>query len=228
VPLIPACIITLLVGVVIGAINGFFIVNLGINAFIITLGSMTILSGLTFGITGGNVIVNLPPALLTFGRQELFGLPLAIYYGWTLALVLAYVYERTPIGRYLLFVGGNRDAARLAGLPVTQIRFLAFVFSSLISAFAGIVLASKLGAIDPTIGPSYLLPPYAAAFLGTTAVQIGRFNVGGTVIAIYMLIIGITGLLLMGSDPWVSDAFDGGALIVAVTFAGLAGRKAAD
>jgi ribose transport system permease protein len=84
---------------------------------------------------------------------------------------------------------------------------------------------TRFGAVDPTVGPSYLLPPYAAAFLGTTAVSIGRFNVAGAVIAVYLLIVGITGLLLLGAGPWISNVFDGAALVAVVAFAHLAGRR---
>ncbi len=225
-PVWAACAAALAIGVGIGAINALFIVGLGINAFIVTLGSMTILGGLTYGVTGGNIVIGLPNGLIRLGQAHILGLPDSVYYGWVLALILWYLYEYTPVGRYLLFVGGNPEAARLAGLRVDRTRFAAFVASAALSAFAGIVLAAQLGAVDPTLGPSYLLPPYAAAFLGTTTVQIGRFNVGGTVIATYLLAIGVSGLLLLGVSPWVSDVFDGAALLAAVAFARLATRTA--
>lgn len=227
VPVVPAVIVAIGIGVLIGAVNGFFIVVVGINAFIVTLATLTLLEGLVLGITGSNVITDLPPELLAFGRTDILGLPAAIYYGWILAVLLYYVFEWTPFGRHLLFVGGNRDATRLAGVPVNRVRIAAFVLASTLAAFAGVILASKFGAIDPTIGGSYLLAPYAAAFLGTTAVSIGRFNVGGAVIAVYLLIIGITGLLLLGAAPWISSVFNGLALLAAVTFAQLAGRRGA-
>jgi ribose transport system permease protein len=223
-PVWTACLAVLAIGIGIGAVNALFIVGLGINAFIVTLGSMTILGGLTYGVTGGNIVIGLPNQLLALGQSSFLGLPTSVYYGWLLALLLWYLYEYTPIGRYLLFVGGNPDAARLAGLRVDRTRFLAFIASAGLSAFAGIVLAAQFGSVDPSIGPSYLLPPYAAAFLGTTTVQIGRFNTVGTVIATYLLAIGVSGLLLLGVSPWVSNVFDGAALLAAVAFARLATR----
>lgn len=225
-PVLPAALAVIVLGAVLGAINGFFVVQVGVNAFIVTLGMMTVLGGLTYGVTAGNIVIGLPSGLLAVGQSVVLGLPDAVYYGWVLALIMWYLYEFTPIGRHLLFVGGNPDAARLAGLPVRRIRFSAFVSSAVLSAFAGIILAAKLGAVDPTLGPSFLLPPYAAAFLGTTTVQIGRFNIGGTVIASYLLTIGVSGLLLLGVSPWVSDVFNGAALLAAVAFARLATRTA--
>lgn len=224
-PLPLAIAATLAVGIVVGLVNGGLIVIVGVNAFIVTLGSMTVLGGLAFGITGGAVIVDLPQSLLNMGRDHLLGLPLAVWYGWAAAAILWYVFELTPLGRYLLFVGGNAEAAELAGVPVRATRMTAFAGSALLSAIAGVVLAAKFGSVDPTIAGSFLLPPYAAAFLGTTVIQLGRFNVLGSIVGSYLLTIGITGLLLKGADPWVSDVFNGAALMAAVTFARLVSRR---
>ena len=209
----------LAVGVVIGAINGLIIVVAGVNAFIATLGMLTVLGGLTFAITGGSVVVGLPTGLQSFWRQNILGIQLAVWFGWVLALVLLYIFEWTPLGRYLLFAGGNRDAARLTGLPVKMLRFGSFAAAGLLSAVGGLILAGTLGAVDPSVGPAYLLPPYSAAFLGTTTILVGRFNILGTVIGLYLVTVGITGLELFGAAQWVSDVFNGGILIVAVLFA---------
>jgi ribose transport system permease protein len=225
VPLVPAILITLVVGILIGLVNGLLIVVVGVNAFIVTLGAMTVLVGFAFGITRGQVIVDLPSSLLAMGRAHFLGLPLAIWYGWLLAALLWYVFELTPLGRYLLFVGGNAEAAELAGVPVRVTRVTAFVGSAVLASVAGVILAAKFGSVDPTIGGSFLLPPYAAAFLGTTVIQLGRFNVLGSIVGAYLLTVGITGLLLSGADPWVSDVFNGAALMAAVTFARLVGHK---
>lgn len=224
-PLPAAIVISVATGLVIGLINAVFIVLLGVNAFIVTLGAMTVLGGLAFGITGGAVIVNLPAGLLSLGRAHFLGLPLAIWYGWVIAAMLWYVFELTPVGRYLLFVGGNAEAAELAGVPVRATRVAAFAGSGLLSGVAGVILAAKFGSVDPTVAASFLLPPYAAAFLGTTVIQLGRFNVLGSIVGSYLLTVGITGLLLQGAAPWVSEVFNGGALVIAVTFARVVSRR---
>ena len=223
-----AMLVALVTGIAVGTINAILIVMVGMNAFIVTLGMMTILGGLAVAITGGLTVAGLPDALLMFSRQTIvFGLPSGVFYGWVLAAVLWYIYEFTPFGRYLLFVGGNPDASRLAGVPVKRVRMFAFVGSGLFGAFAGIVLVGTLGAIDPSIGSQFLLPPYAAAFLSTTTIQIGRFNVLGTLIGLYLLAVGITGLQLLGVASWISDVFNGGALLLAVGFAQLVRIRAA-
>jgi ribose transport system permease protein len=220
-PLPLAIVLTLAFGATVGLANSFFVVGLGINAFVVTLGSMTLLGGLTTWVTGGQLVNEVPHQLTDFARGDWFGIPSAVYYGWALAVLLWFVFQFTPVGRYLLFLGGNAEASRLAGISVKRVRTGAFVAAGLLSSIAGILLVGKLGVADPTVGPSYLLPPYAAAFLGLAAVQLGRFNVVGTVIAVYLLTAATTGLLLLGAEAWVSEVFNGAALLLAVSFARL-------
>jgi ribose transport system permease protein len=147
-------------------------------------------------------------------------LPLIVWIGWLIAAVIWVVFEFTPLGRYLLFLGGNANAARLAGLRVGGLRSVAFIAASTIGGgIAGVLLAGSLGSVDPSSGSSYLLAPLTAAFLGTTTIQVRRFNVIGTLVGLYLLAFGITGLQLEGIQGWISDVFNGAALIVALAFA---------
>ena len=218
-------VVAIAVGIVVGLINGFLVVKVGVSSFITTLGMMTALTGVAIAVTNSRQIYNLEGPMLTVARYKILDFPLRTWYGWALVVVLWYVYERTPVGRYLLFIGGGRDAARLAGLNVDAIRIGSFLASSIVAALTGIVLTGFLGGIDPNIGPSFLLQPFAAAFLGATALHIGRFNAVGTIIAIYLLVVGITGLTLLGAERWVNEVFNGGALVLAVMFARLVGRR---
>jgi len=221
VPLVPAILIGTLIGAGVGCVNAFLVVGLGVNAFITTLGTGTVLNGISYALTNGVVISVSPSApLLTFARLNVVGrLPIGVIYGLVGATILWYFYEYTPFGRQLLFVGASPDVARLAGIRVGRVSASAFVIAGLIAGFAGVLFAGSLGAVDSSVAAQYLLPPYAAAFLSTTAIQIGRFNIIGTVIGLYLLAVGITGLELFGVSPWVGDAFNGGALIVAVAVA---------
>ena len=221
VPVPLAVLVSILTGVVIGAINGFFVVVVRLNAFVTTLGMMTLLEGIAFALTNYRVLFGLPDSLQWLSRNTIAGLPQSAYFGWILLLILWYVYEFTPLGRHLLAIGENADNARLSGIRVDSIRFGSFVAAATISAIAGVLLAGELGAMDPTIGPQYLLTPYAAAFLGSTTIQIGRFNAWGTLIGLYLLVAGITGLQLMGIPTWVSSVFNGVALLTAILFARL-------
>lgn len=209
----------LLIGLVAGAISGFFVVIVGVDSLIVTLGMVTLLTGLANAITGSNLVTAIPKSLETFSRAKFLGLPSAVWIGWAVALVVWYVFEYTPVGKYLAFIGGSRPAAKLAGINVSRIRFVSYLAVGLLSSLAGVMLAGTLGAMDPSSGGAYLLAPYAAAFLGATAIQPGRFNIMGTLVGLYLLAIGIQGLNLIGVQGWISDVFYGGALLLAVSFA---------
>lgn len=227
-PLGAAVVAVLAVGAFVGLVNGLFIVRFGVNAFITTLGTGTVLTGLTLAVSGGQILTGVPDGVTNFAAGELFDLTWPAYVALGFSVVLWYVYEHTPVGRYLFFVGEGREVARLAGLPVRQLRWLAFVFASGIAAACGILAAGQLGSADPSIGPNYLLPAYAAAFLGATTIKPGRFNAFGTVVALYLLVTGVTGLELAGAASWVEQVFNGSALVIAVTFARLVSREAAE
>jgi ribose transport system permease protein len=209
----------LLVGLAAGAVNGFFVVVVGIDSLIVTLGMVTLLTGVANAITGSNLVTAIPDSLETFSRTKLLGLPSAVWIGWAIALAVWYVFEYTPVGKYMAFIGGSRPAATLAGINVGRTRFVSYLAVGLLSSLAGILLAGTLGAMDPSSGSAYLLSPYAAAFLGATAIQPGRFNIMGTLVGLYVLAIGIQGLNLIGVQGWISDVFYGAALLLAVSFA---------
>jgi ribose transport system permease protein len=219
VPAGAAVIAALLVGAAAGAMNGFFVVVVGVDGLVVTLGMLTLLTGVGNAISSSNLVTSIPSSVVQVADWRFLQLPAVVWIGWATAGIVWYVFEYTPVGRSLLFVGGNLSTARLAGLRVTSLRMWAFVAAGLIAALAGVLLAGTLGSMDPGSGGAYLLSPYAAAFLGATVIQPGRFNIAGTLVGLYLLTIGINGLNLIGIQGWVSDVFYGGALIIAVTFA---------
>ena len=153
--------------------------------------------------------------------HDFLGLPLSFWYGLVLSVGFAYLLKWTPIGRHIVFVGANREVARLAGINVNRIRAGSYIAASIVAALAGIMLIATVGGFDPTASPSYLLPALAAVFLGTAVVMPGQFNPLGTLIGIYFLETGIIGLQLLGYSGWVQDAFYGAGLVAAVTVAHL-------
>ncbi len=223
--LIPAIIVTLLVGLLIGSVNAYLVVRIGVSSLIVTLGMGTLISGIGFGISHSVTIGGISPNLLTAMQTTVFGLPIAFYIGLFICFVLWYVLGYTPLGRHLLFVGEGRQVARLAGLRVDSMRALALITTALICTIAGIMQAGVVGAADPGGGPPYLLPAFAGAFLGQTVINPGRFSPWGVFVATYFLVTGITGLQLLGGAGWVQDVFYGGALVIAVTLAQLVARR---
>lgn len=219
-----ACIVALAAGLLVGMVNAAFIVGLGVDSFIVTLGTGTLLTGVALGLIPA-AVAPISEGLVTVMRTQLFGLQMAFYYGLALTILSWYVFSHTPLGRYLYFVGSGNNVARLAGLRVDALRVLALIGSALIAAFAGVVLAGLNGSADPTVGASFLLPAYAAAFLGSTVFFPGRFNPWGTFAAVYFLVTGITGLQLMGIASWIEPVFYGGSLVLAVAASRIAQRR---
>jgi ribose transport system permease protein len=216
--------VALAVGLLVGAVNAFFVVVARVESIVVTLGMGTLLVGVSVGVndqsTGG-----ISQGLVNAVRDQLFGIPLAFYYGLGLTVIAWYVFSYTPLGRYVYFVGAGRDVARLSGIAVDRIRVGAFLTSGLTSSLAGVMLAGWLGAADPNVSSTYLLPTFAAAFLGASVIRPGRFNPWGTLIAAYFLVTGVTGLELLGLAGWIEQVFYGGSLVLAVAFSRLAGRR---
>lgn len=214
-----ACLIALVACMGAGAINAFFVVYLDVSSFVVTLGTGTLLIGLSQWISASNVVSFQDELFSKIALQPFLGMPVSFWYGIGLALFIAYVLAYTPLGRHMLFVGANREVARLAGIRVNGIRTGAYIVSSLLAGFSGIILVSALGGFDSTSSGQFLLPALAAVFLGTTVVQPGQFNPIGTMIAIWFLWTGIFGLQLLGFAGWVQNVFYGAGLVVAVALA---------
>lgn len=220
---VPAIALTLATAVLIGLINGLLVVRVGINAFIATLGVGTVLSGLTIWMSNGTVVYQgIPDLLLAIGRTQLLLLPLPVFYMIIVIIVFSYIMGHTPFGRYIYAVGGGREVARLAGINTDLLTVLAFTLSGFMAGIAGVLETATVGAAHPDVGPQFLLPAFAAAFLGATTIQPGRFNVLGTVVALFLLAVGIAGFQQLGAPFWVSPVFNGTALLIAV---GLAVRR---
>lgn len=218
--------VALAAGVVVGIVNGFFVIVMDVDSIVATLGMGTLLTGIGVGVnnlsTGG-----ISDSLVSAVRHEIFNIPALFYYGLGATALVWYVFEYTPIGRYLYFVGAGRDVARLSGIRVDAVRFGSFIASAFMAAIAGVTLSGLIGAADPNIAMHFLLPAFAAAFLGATAIKPGRFNAWGTLIAVYFLVTGITGLEFLGYSGWVEQVFYGASLILAVAFSRLAARRLA-
>jgi ribose transport system permease protein len=217
--------LAILAGALLGLVNGVVIVKFKINAFVTTLASGTVMGGLVIWYTGGAPIYQgVPESLTRLARGYLFGIPLPVVYVVLVAAVLWFVLGRLPVGRRLYAVGGNRRAAQLSGIPADRILIATFVASGLLASISGVVLGSQLGSVVPGGETAYLLPAFAGAFLGATAIEPGRFNPIGTVLAAYALSVAVSGLQQLGAPFWVQPVFNGAILIIAVGLSGYAAR----
>jgi ribose transport system permease protein len=211
--------VALLASVAIGVLNGFFVVKLKINSFIATLGMATIV-GAFQQIATGNTQPNPPTgkAWNDIAQYDVGGFQIVIFFLLAIVLIAWWALDHTPAGRYLYAIGGNREAARLAGVPVGRWTWLSLIASSTICGVAGVLYSSQNGP-SLTFGAALLLPAFAAAFLGSTQLFPGRFNVWGTIIAVFVLATGVKGLQFVTGVQWLSDMFNGVALLAAVGFA---------
>lgn len=214
-----AIIVAILTGAAVGALNGFIVVRLRVNSFIATLGVGSIAAAFQVIVSDNNQ--PLPPSSTTWSNLTQIswgGFEIVVLYLLVLAVIAWWALEHTPFGRYLYAIGGNADAARLSGVKVGKWTWLSLVISGTLAAVAGVAFASLLGP-SLTFGQGLLLPAFAAAFLGSTQLKPGRFNVWGSVIAIYVLATGVQGFEYVTGVQWLADMFNGVALIAAVAFA---------
>ena len=216
---IPAAIVGVMMATLMGLIVGVLVAKFEVHSLIATLGTATILEGVLNRLSEGRpVLIPVDHAL-----ADMRNWPWPIVYGAMIALVMWYVLEHTPLGRRLHAVGSNTQAARLSGIPVKRMIIYSFMLSGFLAGLAGVLQLARDSGGNPQNGPGLLLPVFAAAFLGATAIK-RTFNVWGTVIAVLGLAFTVSGLVLNGSRPYVEDWFNGGALLVAVAFTAYMGR----
>ena len=204
---------------VIGIVNGFVVVRLRVNSFIATLGMGTILAAVQSIVSGNTQPI--PPINTVWSdltQLNVGGFQIVFVYLIILGLIIWWLLEYTPPGRYMHAVGGNADAARLSGVKVGHWVWASLIASATISGVAGVLYGSQSGP-SLTYGPGLLLPAFAAVFLGSTQFKPGRFNVWGTLLSIYVLATGVQGLEYVTGVQWLNDMFNGVALILAVAFA---------
>ena len=226
VPLVAAVGLGVLIGLAVGLINATVVVGMKIDSFIATLATGSLIQALITLVTNDTPIsdVKLAGGFSKIGQTTSQGLILPVLYVAIVAVGIWYLLEHTATGRRLYAVGFNQDAARLAGVKVRRLQFLALVTSGVLAGLSGIVLASILGGGSPTAGTPYLLPGFAAVFLGATQLKNGRFNAGGTLIAVLLLGTGTTGLGLANAPQWSGALFVGVVLIAALMVTGLQRR----
>lgn len=226
VPLVPAVLLGLATGLLIGVANAIVVVVMRIDSFIATLATGSLIVALITMATGGTAIIStkLQGGFAKIGQTNIQGFTLPVLYALVVAIAMWFLLEHTATGRRLYATGFNPDAAKLAGVRVNRLRFVSLVVSGSLAGATGLVLASTIGSADPNAGTSYLLPAFAAAFLGATQLKHGRFNAFGTLIAVLLLGTGTTGLALANAPQWAADMFVGIVLIASLAVTGIQRR----
>ncbi|BAV51137.1 sugar ABC transporter permease [Mesorhizobium sp. 113-1-2] len=215
--------ITLAVGIAIGAVNGLLITRLNVAPFIATLGVLYVARGLALLSSDGRTFPNLvgKPELGTtgfgfLGAGRLVGLPVSIWILIVVALGAAYLARYTPLGRHIFAVGGNERAARISGVRVNMVKMFVYMFSGFCAAIVGLIISSELMASHPATGESFELNAIAAAVLGGTSMSGGRGTIGGTIVGAFVIGILSDGLVMMGVSSFWQMVIKGLVIIVAV------------
>lgn len=213
-------------GILVGALNALLITRVGVNAVITTLGMSIILDGVINEKTGGLAVTgNIPLSFSEFGSTNWFGIPKIAFVLALIAIAVYYVLNHTPYGRYLYAFGSNREAAKLVGIRTKLTLGITFLISGALSGAAGVLQVARAGSADPKVGDTFTLPALAAAFLSAAAMRPGRYNVAGTLVAIFFLAVLNSGLNLAGSPEYVNNYVNGAALIVGVALAVRLGHR---
>ena len=223
------CLAVLAVGAFVGLMNGILVTVIGIDSFIATLGTGTLLYGFNQWYTGGQqVLAKFPEAFANLSQTIYLGsvgIPAPALYVLVISIFMWISFEYMPVGRFLYVLGANPRAAELNGIRARKYVTLAFVVSGLLAAFAGIILQTQLQVGQSSVGQEYLLPSFTAALLGATSIRPGRVNVWGTILAVAVLAVTVAGLNQMGAPFFVDPLFNGAMLLLAVGLAVTAARR---
>lgn len=227
--------IALVVGVAIGAINGLLVTKLGVAPFIATLGTLYVARGAALLLSGGATFSNLVgkeelgnQGYPIIGSGNILGIPVSVIILVVLALIAAYVAQRTPFGRKVYAVGGNERAAALSGVRVDRVKIAVYMISGFCAAVVGLIVSSQLVASHPASGETFELNAIAAAVLGGTSLSGGRGLIGGTIIGAFVIGVLSDGLVMMGVSEFWQMVIKGLVIIAAVVLDQLQRRLAAN
>ncbi len=204
IPIGVAIVMGLLLGVLAGFLSGFTVSTFRVPAFIITMAMMNIANGIAYVYSGGQSTRIKDDFFIAIGTGYLFNvIPLPVVYMLILIIIVSFVLGKTKFGTYVYAIGGNREAANLSGVPIKKVEIIVFTLSGLLSAFAGLVLCSRMYSGQPSVGSGYELDAIAACVLGGTSMSGGKGRISGTIFGAMVIGIISNGLNLIGvSSYW--------------------------
>lgn len=216
-------IITLLVGIVMGAVNGLVITRFKVAPFIATLGMLYIARGFAGLRNNGYTFPNLigKPEFGNTGFERLgagnfLGINYSIWIMVAFALVAFFVTTRLPFGRHVFAIGGNRRASELSGVRINRTETSVYVISGFCAAIVGLIIASQLVAAHPATGTGFELTAIAAVVLGGTSLSGGRGSIGGTIIGAFVIGVLSDGLVILGFSSFLQNVIKGLVIVAAV------------
>lgn len=215
-PISVAIILGLLAGVLVGLVNGSLIAYGGLPPFVVTLGTMSIVKGVALFITGGIPVTRLSKSFNVIGNNKIAGIPIPVIITIALTLLFGFILSKTKLGTRIFAVGSNLEAAKYSGINTKKTIIIVYVFSGLLAAVAGIIMASRIASGQPTAGTGYELYAVAASVIGGVSLAGGEGLLTGTLIG--ALIIGVlrNGLNLLSVSAFIQEIMIGSVIIIAV------------
>jgi ribose transport system permease protein len=208
----------ILIGMLLGLVNGLLVAKGKVNALITTLGMMTILQGSTFLISNGYAIGVGLPEFKFLGTTRIFSIPLPILILIALYMVFYVILKFTVFGRYIYCIGGNRESARLSGIDIDAIQILVFVLAGALAAFGGVILASRLSSAQTSAGGDYAMNSIAACVLGGISLVGGEGNIWSALVGVVIIGVLQSGLIMINMPSYYQWIATGLVLILAVYF----------
>ena len=218
------CLLALSVGILVGVFNGILVGHFKVSAFMVTLGTMSVVTGISLLITNGVPIYGLPEAFTTFGQSRLFGLPAAFYVMLAISLTLFVTLNATRCGRYFYAIGSNEQAARNSGIATLKYIVASYALCSLLAAVTGLLLTARFGSGEATLGDSFMLQSITAAVIGGVSLRGGIGRVERVFFGVVFLQLMTNGMNLVQVDTKIQTIILGAILILAVGLEQLKGR----
>ena len=212
-----AVVFGLVLAVMTGFLNGFFVAILGVTPILVTIGSQAVLEGIGYILTKGGSVSGFPFEFFFVGGATVLGVPVPLYILIAISGLMYFLLHRTPWGSNVFFIGSNIKAAEYSGIPVKRVLMQVYILSSCLAGVAAIIMISRYNSGKVTLGSSYLLQTVAAAVLGGTSISGGKGNVLGVILATAILQIVSTGMNLLGINRFIITVTMGLILILTLT-----------
>ncbi|MFV0358522.1 ABC transporter permease [Tropicimonas sp.] len=211
-------------GAALGFFNGFMVTALQLHSLVLTIGSAGIFGGINLVLTKGVAITNIPKEIQFLGRGNLLGVPVPFVIMLVVLLIASFAILKTPFGRYIYAIGDNKAAARMLGIRVDRIRVLVFTIAGALAALAGLLMVTRLGTAQPSIGETWVLPPIAASVIGGVATTGGVGTPVGAIFGAAIIAVIENIIVLFGVSPYWQGVVSGLIVVLAISFDSISRR----